>query len=101
MNTNWYTISVNQDGNHRNIISNWAGVIAFLRLNISRDEQREIGEWVSESFTQGYPLVGWQWANGDSFEIYCPANESLPTTVSAPVVVNPLRKMVNVVTAIL
>lgn len=97
----WYTIDYSKDGQQKRIVSNWAGVVAFMRLNISRDEQHDISEWVSESFTQGYPLVGWQWANGDSFEIYCPANEPLPTTVNVPVIVNPLRKMVNIVTAIL
>lgn len=98
----WFTIDYVKDGEHKRIVSNWQGVMAFMRMNIEAAEYREIARWVGDTFEQGYPVAGWQWANGDSFEVYCPANESLPMTVDAPVVVNPLRKVVqSVVSAIL
>ena len=98
----WYTINVNQDGNTRKIVSNWQGVVIFMMMNLESAEYFEISQWVTESFAAGYPVAGWTWDNGDSFEIYCPAYESLPTTVNAPVVINPLRKAVNsLVSAIL
>lgn len=92
MNT-WITITDNRANESKKIVSNWMGVIAFLKLNVKAEEQIEIINWVADTFEQGGAWVGWAWPNGDVVEFYYPANESLPTSVNAPVVINPLRKM--------
>ena len=90
-----FIITANQDGQTRKIVSNWQGVIAFMRMNIDAAEYREVCTYVSESLAAGYVAAGWQWANGDSFEVYYPENESLPSSVEPPVVNNSLRKVLN------
>ncbi len=97
-----FIITANQDGQTRKIASNWQGVIAFMRMNIDAAEYREVHTYVSESLAAGYVSAGWQWANGDSFEVYYPENKVLPTSVEPLVAVNPLRQFVNhIVSAIL
>ena len=98
-----FIITGNQNGESRKVITfNQLGIEAFLRINMAADEYAEISQYISERLVMGCTLMGWQWANGDSFEIYCPANESLPMSVEPPVVINPLRKFAQtVVSAIL
>ena len=95
----WYTITGQKDNESIKIVSNWQGVVAFLRLNLAAEDYSEVSNWIYNCFANGEALTGWQWANGDYVEVYCPSNE--PAPIEYPVAVNPLRKLAHLVSTIL